>query len=372
MRALKDTAIFAMAAVFVVISAVAVHQLSFIWASSRVSISAARLDRLVGPALKPAGITPRFASLASGLLYFEAALPKGVDPSRLVGRLKSAVAAVDSSLLKLKVYEQDSKTLVCDIYYREQLAAQMVFVRPYLEEAAVETVWKERLPAKREFKGAPKVAIIIDDIGHKRLDFAFLDIPYQLTFSVLPFTPYGAEFARRARARGREVMVHIPMEPVGYPRVNPGKGALTTLMSDYELIRQLDADLAQVALAEGANNHMGSKLTQDEAAMRAVLAELKRRGMFFVDSRTIPNSVALKVARELGIPAVGRDVFLDHTIDEDSIRKSLARVAAIAKKRGYAVAIGHPHLATLNVLKRELPALKADGIEIVGVSKLVR
>ncbi|HDH96245.1 MAG TPA: divergent polysaccharide deacetylase family protein [Proteobacteria bacterium] len=314
--------------------------------------------------------------MKTGLLYFEAALPRTLEPSNLVGRLRTAVSAAGSPLLDLKVYEQDSKTLVADLYYRKRLAAQLVFVRPYLEEAAAASVWEEpRQPPPGEgYKppASPSVAIIIDDIGQKRLDFSFLNLPYDLTFSILPFTPYGAEFARRARARGREIMVHIPMEPVDYPRINPGKGALTTIMSDYELVRQLEEDLAQIALAVGANNHMGSRLTQDEDAMRVVLSDLKKRGLFFVDSRTIASTVALKVAKEIGLPCIGRDLFLDHIIDEELIRQNIAKAGSIAKKRGYAVAIGHPHLATLNALKAELPKLKSQGIKVVPVSRLVR
>jgi len=372
-RVLRDAAIFVLAVVFVVISAAAVHQISYVWATRRTTLSDAKLARLVDPALTPLGVFPKFTRLKTGLLYFETALPKTLAPSNLVSRLRTAVSATDSSLLKLRVYEQDSKTLVADIYYHEKLTAQLVFVRPYLEEAAVASVWDEEPRAMEpEAAGPPVVAIIIDDIGHKQLDFSFLKLPYDLTFSILPFTPYGAEFAKRARARGREVMVHIPMEPVDYPRINPGKGALTTLMSDYDLIEQLDGDLAQVALAVGANNHMGSRLTQDEDAMRIVLTDLKRHGLFFVDSRTIRSSVALKVAREIGLPSVGRDVFLDHIIDEELIRQSIAKTGNIAKKRGYAVAIGHPHLVTLNALTTELPKLKSKGIRVVPASKLVR
>ena len=373
MRAIKDSAIVVLAVVFVVISSIAVYQLAFVWAANQVNISPSKLSQLLDPLLKPLGISTDFVRLKTGLLYFESALPENIEFSRIVGRLNAVVPASDSSRLSFKIYEQGSKTLIADIYYRNKLAAQLVFVRPYLEEAGIApAIWKEPMAEERVISGAPKIAIIIDDIGQKRLDFSFLDIPYPLTFSVLPFTNYGAEFARRARAKGHDVMVHIPMEPVGYPNINPGRGALTTLMSDYELLDQLNRDLSQIALADGASNHMGSKFTQNEVAIEAVLAELKSRGLFFVDSRTAPNSLAFKIAKEIGLPVAGRDVFLDNVIDESAIRENILKACEIAKKRGYAVAIGHPHLATLNALKAELDNIKSSGIEVVPVSKLVR
>lgn len=373
MRSLKDAAILVLAVAFIVISSIAVYELARFWAINQTSISPSKLSKLLDPLLKPLGISIHFVQLKTNLLYFESVLPEELDFSRITDRLNSATFVAGSSRLSFKAYEQGSKTLITDIYYRNRLVAQLVFVRPYLEEAGIApAVWRELAIEERKFVGLPKIAIIIDDIGQKRLDFSFLEIQYPLTFSVLPFTNYGAEFARRARAKGRDVLVHLPMEPIGYPNINPGRGALTTLMDDSELIDQTAKDLSQIALAAGANNHMGSKFTSDERAMRIVLAELKVRGMFFIDSRTTPNSVALKLAQELGMPAIGRDVFLDNVIDETHIANNLANTCKIAKKRGYAVAIGHPHLVTLNALNSELPKTISSGCEIVPISKLVR
>jgi polysaccharide deacetylase 2 family uncharacterized protein YibQ len=159
------------------------------------------------------------------------------------------------------------------------------------------------------------------------------------------------------------------MEPEG--RADPGPGALAEGMSAGEVARRTRAAIEAVPGAVGVNNHMGSRLTADESTMRAMLGVVAERGLFFVDSRTTPDSVAERVARELGVPTAARDVFLDAEGDASSIAAELERLLELARRQGAAIAIAHPHPATLELLERELPLLKARGFELVPVSYLL-
>jgi hypothetical protein len=162
------------------------------------------------------------------------------------------------------------------------------------------------------------------------------------------------------------------MEPRDMARHDPGAGALLTTMTVDEVLRALKGDLDAVPHVSGVNNHMGSRFTENELLMTAVLIELKGRGVYFLDSRTTGGSVALKVARDVGIGWAGRNVFLDNERDEDIIKAQLMKTVAIAKKRGSAIAIGHPYPETLAVLDEVVPGLAARGVELVTLSRLVR
>jgi hypothetical protein len=203
------------------------------------------------------------------------------------------------------------------------------------------------------------VAIIIDDIGydHKLAEgFLALDVP--LTFSVLPKGPFDHRIIDEAEKKNVEIMLHLPMEPDNYPAVNPGPGALLTSMTPDQLIAQLDADLADIPMAKGVNNHMGSKLTTSSSRMRQIFTILKKRGLFFVDSRTTADTVCRPSAALLHVPFAERDVFLDDHQTPDSIKRQIKVLIKRARRQGYAIAIAHPHPVTLAVLKAMLPELK--------------
>ena len=174
-----------------------------------------------------------------------------------------------------------------------------------------------------------------------------------------------------AAAKGREIMLHLPMEPIEYPGVDPGPGALLAAMGADELLRVLEKNLASVPHAKGVNNHMGSRLTANSEQMYQVFTVLKRRGLFFVDSRTTENSVCRPSARLFQIPFAQRDVFLDHYPEPDFIRRQIRQLIRIARRKGSAVGIAHPGSATYRILKEELPALQKQ-VEIVPASSLVR
>jgi polysaccharide deacetylase 2 family uncharacterized protein YibQ len=218
----------------------------------------------------------------------------------------------------------------------------------------------------------PKVAIIIDDIGYdKYIVKKFIDLDAPLTFSMLPFSPFEKEISRAARQKGIEIMLHLPMEPMEYPIVNPGPGALLSSMSADELIAQLKKNLQSVSNIKGVNNHMGSKMTQHSAQMHQIFSILKKEDLYFIDSRTTSKTLCKPSAMLLKVPFAERDVFLDHIPESDFIEKQLKRLIQTARKQGYAIGIGHPHSETHRVLKKMLPKLKKK-VRLVPASQIVR
>ena len=219
--------------------------------------------------------------------------------------------------------------------------------------------------------GLPQVAIIIDDFGYdKETALRFLELDGVLAFSVLPHSPFQSEIASAIHETGRDVLLHLPMEPLDYPVVNPGKGALIASMEPKELLDQLLEDLAAVPFIVGVNNHMGSKLTQDAVKMSQIFKVLKGRQLFFVDSLTSPLSSCADAARMLDLRFACRQVFLDHVQEPNAIRFQIKRLVTVAKKRGQAIGIGHPYPITWKILKEELPHIRRQ-VKLVPVSEIV-
>lgn len=219
---------------------------------------------------------------------------------------------------------------------------------------------------------SPRMAIIMDDLGGDLATaLALIRIDLPVTFAVLPDEPAAEAVARAAHRNGREVMLHIPMEPEDYPAVDPGDTALWLHLPALQVRERVLGYLARVPHAIGGNNHMGSRFTSDAGGMQAVLSVLKERNLFFVDSRTTARSVALAEARKLGVPALGRDVFLDNERDVDKILAQLRKLEELASHRGSAVGICHPYAETLEALRRESRRLKRIGIAVVPVSRLL-
>ncbi len=191
-----------------------------------------------------------------------------------------------------------------------------------------------------------------------------------LTLSVLPHVRYGPAIARDALAAGKGVMLHLPMEPRS--GADPGPGEVKVAMDDAAIAAQVQADIAAVPLATGVNNHEGSRASADDRVMRAVSAVIAAHHLFFVDSRTGADSVAERDAAAAGIPTAGRDVFLDDVADLAATQAELRRAAALAKRHGSAIAIGHPRPTTLAAVRGLLPELRRQGIELVLARDLVR
>ena len=221
--------------------------------------------------------------------------------------------------------------------------------------------------------GTPRIAILIDDLGNDRAAAARIaSWPWPVAGAVLPNLPGSAATARELEDSGKEVLLHLPMEPQGYPGVRPGPGVVLRGQSDGEIVATLERDLATVPGASGINNHMGSAATADPRVMRAVATVLARRGLFFVDSRTTTSTVARDEAERARVPSTSRRVFLDDTPTTDAVSRSFDELVRRAKEEGEALAIGHPHPATLDVLERELRDLPGKGVRLVRVRELVR
>ena len=217
----------------------------------------------------------------------------------------------------------------------------------------------------------PKVAIIIDDLGYdRRIAQKFLDLDAGLTFAVLPLAPHTRLIAATIFKKGGELMLHLPMEPLEYPSVDPGPGALLSSMSADDLIAQLRENLSDVPGIKGVNNHMGSKLTAESARLYQVFSVLKQEGLFFIDSRSTAETVGRPSARLFQLPFAERDVFIDHVQDPDMIRLRVKELIQIARKNGEAIGIAHPSKTTLRILEEMLPMLKKE-VQLVPASHVV-
>ncbi len=216
-----------------------------------------------------------------------------------------------------------------------------------------------------------RIALIIDDLGNnRRMDERVVRLPGAVACAILPHTPHATRIAHEAHRLGKEVLLHLPMESLNAQA--PGPGALDTSMFEQELAKMLDYNLASVPHVVGINNHMGSSFMADAARIALLMREIHQRGsLFFIDSRTHATSVAIDAARALGVPALSRDIFLDHEITPAAIDRQMRTLIKLAHSRGYAVGIGHPHPLTLAALERWLPLLDQHGVQLISLSSML-
>ncbi len=324
-----------------------------------------QLEMLLGRHhIAPDDVRTRQAEAGSGALrYAWVQREVSVRDAKTVRALRSDLEAFasqypDAALVERKVITGNQVRTTLSMRYRGLLTRELTLTS---------------IPkSKPEQPPGPQVAIIVDDVGANMEPLmALLSLNAPLTFSILPSREFSAEAGEMIRKRGQEVMLHLPMEPMDYPRNNPGKGALMVQMAEPEIRRQLQRFLDEFPGIVGVNNHMGSRFTQDSRQMAIVLDELKKRNLFFVDSLTIGASVAYKESARLGVPHARRDVFLDHVDDPETITAQVEKMIRLAKRNGSAVAICHPRKNTITVLRKAVQRMKAEGIEIVPVSTLV-
>jgi len=218
----------------------------------------------------------------------------------------------------------------------------------------------------------PRVAIIMDDMGmsdEHLEDLLALDFP--VTLSVLPGEVSSVEVATLAHDRGWEVMLHLPMEPMNYPEANPGDRALFVSMNRTEIEKSVRESLELVPFVSGVNNHMGSRFTGDEDGMRAVLGVLELSELYFVDSRTTPDTVAYMMALGMGVPAAERNVFLDNEKDIKKIEDNISLLLDLAAREGSAVGICHPYDETIAALLNMEERLTTGKVMVVPVGELI-
>lgn len=229
-------------------------------------------------------------------------------------------------------------------------------------------------PRPRPAPGARgRLAILLDDAGQsKELLQLAMAMPKEIGVSVLPFLPHSAEVAEAMYRSGHEVWLHLPMEPEGYPKNDPGPGAVLSSMSSSDIRKGVHTALNNVPHAIGVNNHMGSKATADLRTMTWVMQELKARGKMFIDSRTTRNTMAEEAAKAQGVPVGRRHVFLDNERTRAAVRRQLDEAVYRCRLEGGAIAIGHLAKVTLEVLDQELPTLSKRGADLVAPSALVK
>jgi hypothetical protein len=231
--------------------------------------------------------------------------------------------------------------------------------------------WRRYAAASPETGGRPMVVVVIDDLGMDRKRTArAIGLHDPLTLSFLAYADDLKKQTAAARAAGHELLMHVGMEPVS-ESVDPGPNVLLTGLGSKEIRHRLEWDLGRSKGYVGINNHMGSKFTADPSAMTVVMEMLKRRGLLFLDSRTTGRSVGAKLARELGVPVAERNIFLDNVNETAAVDARLGELERLARRRGYAVAIGHPRDATLNALERWLQNLGDRGFALVPLSAVV-
>ncbi len=223
------------------------------------------------------------------------------------------------------------------------------------------------------FADAPRVAIIIDDMGyHLGNGQRAIALPGPVSFSFLPDAPRARLLAEQAHLAGKDVLLHLPLQAYSEEAIaEPSE--INIDMSRARVEHVFGEALASVPYVIGINSHRGSLLTRHPGHMQWLMEEIgERESLFFIDSYTHHESVALQIARENGIDATRRDVFLDPDRSPDTVAREFERMKALAKTRGQAVAIGHPYPATLELLERELPRLAEQGFELVRVSELLQ
>jgi uncharacterized protein len=260
---------------------------------------------------------------------------------------------------------------------RERVSSILLVLESQLELAKPATLPTDEIePSKivlpKYFQGNYRVSIIIDDLG---ADLGVAEelskFPQNLTFSIIPELKFTQKTAELANSSGKEVMVHLPMEPEAHEGLVIEPKTILASMSPSEVESIFEELVTSVPFAVGMNNHMGSKATPNRALMAEVLALTKLRGFYFIDSRTTPSTQGYAVARELGVPTNFRSVFLDDKRNVPYTEYQLDVLLKRMLKQGSAIAIGHPYPTTIEALRRKLPEFERRGVRIVFASELV-
>lgn len=242
----------------------------------------------------------------------------------------------------------------------------------YESEQYTDLIVNDLASSEEEISFPPKVAFIIDDLGYEtEVAKKIMELEFPVALSILPFLQYSEFIAEEGRKNNQEIMLHLPMEPSN-SSANPGPGAIKSYMSEEEIRLAVRECILDFPYAIGANNHMGSKITEDREIMEIILEEIREYNLFFIDSITTKNSIAYEVAKEMEIKSAVRSVFLDNENDMEYIKGKMLEVQETALREGEVIAIGHSRINTFYVLKLMTPELIKAGIEIVPVSELVK
>lgn len=215
-----------------------------------------------------------------------------------------------------------------------------------------------------------KLAIVIDDVGyHSKEDAAIFAMPREISVAIIPAAPYARARNQEAKSQGRDILIHMPMQPVSAVKIEDG--GLHLGMSEAQVNDRVNTAKNIVRDAIGMNNHMGSAATADPQLMTYLMTALQEKHLFFLDSRTIGKSVAGKIAKEQGVRSLDRHIFLDDSNEFADVQHQFKAAIHYARKHGTAIAIGHPRQNTIAVLQAGLRNLPED-IQLVGMGNLWR
>lgn len=311
------------------------------------SVSAEAVKAVAEAVLFERGITRQRVSITPSEL--QVALPKGFKAEEFIGPLKRQLRRTFPQL-ELKTW-QSPKGQRLEVGLHGEVLLRVLFYHP-----------PEQLP---------RISVVVDDLGQElQVAEVIMALGRPLTLAILPLRQHSREIAEEAHRRGYELLLHMPMEPRGYPLKDPGEGALFVSM-DEEMIRaSIKRCIEALPYVKGVSNHMGSRFMQHADKVAILMEELKARGFFFLDSLTTPYSKGLSVANEVGVAAIKRDVFLDNARDEEDFMRQWRLLIQRARQREKAVGICHSYPSTVKVLAKVLVSLK--GVELVPLSWSLR
>lgn len=291
-----------------------------------------------------------------------------MDTGEIDDSLREKISAVVEKGASVQMPLEDTSKLL-DKLYEEELPDDII--EPVImSNNRVKDI--KIIPSRKPvyFGKEPAIVIVIDDMGiSQKRTSDIASLKYPLTTAFLTYGKNLEQQVQNSVAAGQEIMLHTPMEPFSKADVAPD--VLTTQMTNEEIQKNLKIMLQKFPNIKGINNHMGSKLTEDYERMKAVMAVLKERGLFFLDSKTSPKSRAEKAAADIGIQYAHRHVFLDNNNDKAYVLGQLAKAESLARKNGYVIAIGHPKTETYAALKEWLPKLKKKRIQLVHLSRVI-
>lgn len=310
-------------------------------------------------------------------------LPRGTSASNAVKTIRKKLSRMNLKPEPDVKYVKIKGKNAIKVFYQDLLTHTLIFATKSDNRSVAEKVERNKktdsTPNKNNEKRIPeeavekpKVAIIIDDFG-QNIEQAecFLSLKFPVTLSVLPFLPHSKDVAELAHKNGAPVMLHLPMQPAGWPNVNPGPGALMIDMGEHDIRSGVLNALKGVPYAVGVNNHMGSKFTEDVLRMGWMLSELKKRNLLYIDSITSTRSRGYYLASKMGVAAGKRSVFLDNVQERQAIKMQLRKLVATARKNGSAIGIGHVYPVTCQVLKSEYNYLNSK-VELTPITSIIR
>ncbi len=279
-------------------------------------------------------------------------------------------------ILLLSVIVLAQSAVLLYVFLRSDRRPAPVVERPVPAPLPAPPAEEAAAPVVGELPSVPlqgKIVLILDDWGYNLRHRRFiLDNDFHVTLSILPFKPYSETIAKLAYDKDKDVIVHMPMEPHDKENYGLEERMLSVGQRPADVIKLLDEAFVSVPFAKGISNHMGSKATEDAALMGTVMAYLKKRRLFFVDSLVTPQSVGAAVARRKGVAFTQRDVFIDNETDADAIRAQLEELAGKARVHGIAVGLGHDRPLTIRVLEEEIPRLERAGFRFINVSEALQ